>query len=178
MRREKRWLLVVILVGGPAVLASYAWGLGTQPALRDALWGGVPAGLRPLYAVSMLVAAASYMAFTYFLLFRVDAAAARVAGRLKYGVFVLLYALILVPSALWMPLTLVMLEDPRTAVWLTIRVVLWVVALGSLGLMAALMGLDQRLPRRAYWSAVAGSALFSVHTVVLDALLWPAYFEA
>jgi len=176
MDRQKRSLVVVILVGGLAVLASYAWGVGTQPALREALWGGVPAGLRPQYTVSMLLAAAGYFAYTYFILFRVDPSRATLAGRRGYWVFSVLYALILFPSALWMPLTLAMLERPSDGVWLAIRAVLWAVAAGSLALTAALFALRPRRPRLAYWLAEAGCLVFCFHTLVLDAVVWPASF--
>lgn len=175
--RQRRSLVGVIVVGGTAVLASYAWGLGTQPALRDALWGGVPVDLRPEYTVSMLLAAAGYFAYTYFIVVRAHPTEATVAGRSAYWIFSVLYALILVPSAMWMPLTLVMLERPSEAVWLAIRAVLWAVALGSLALTAVLFNLRPRRPRLAYWLAETGCLVFTLHTLVLDAVIWPASFE-
>lgn len=177
MNREKRLLIGIILLGGLAVIVSYAWGLGTQPALRDALWGGVPADLRPLYTVSMLLAAASYFAFTYFIVFRVDPGQVRSARLGGYWVFSLLYAFILIPSALWMPLTLAMLERPSSAVWLAIRAVLWAVAFASVGLTGVLLSVSPRQPRWAYWLAEAGCLVFSFHTLVLDAIIWPASFS-
>ena len=88
----------------------------------------------------------------------------------------LIYALILVPSALWMPLTLRMLEQPSAGLWLGICLVLAAVALGSLGLLGALLSLRPRQPRWAYWLAVAGSVTFSIQTVLLDAVVWTAFF--
>lgn len=72
-----------VLVGGAAVLASYAYSLGFDPATQAGLWGGVPLGLLPAYVVSMAAATAGYFAFTYFLLFRVDPDRARIAGRYR-----------------------------------------------------------------------------------------------
>ena len=59
MRSNRTALIVLNLVGGIAVLASYAWGIGGHPDARNALWGGVPDSLRPLYTVSMFSAAFS-----------------------------------------------------------------------------------------------------------------------
>lgn len=178
MHPQKRWLLAINVLGGIAVLGSYVLGLAGNPAAGDALWGGVPGSLRPAYTVGMLLAALGYFAFLYFLLFRVDPAHARIGGRLGYGLFNLLLAAILVPSALWMPLTVRMVQQPAPALWAAIRLVLALVALASVGLLLALLWLRPRQPRGAYWAAVAGAALFALHTGVLDALLWTTLFPA
>eukprot|EP00662_Eupelagonemidae_sp_cell21_P016138 gene16138-3743_t len=48
-------LAVVIVIGGAAVLLSYALPLaGASPAERGALWGGVPGWAVPLYAAAWL----------------------------------------------------------------------------------------------------------------------------
>jgi hypothetical protein len=160
------------------VLGSYAHGIATHPGSAGAAWGGVPESLRPLYTVSMLLAAAGYFAFTSFILFRVSPRALRVAGHFGFGLFPLLYLLILVPSALWMPLTFAMLGAPSDALWLAIRAVLALVGLGSLGLVAALLALEPRAPRRHWLLALVGSLAFAFQTAVLDALVWTAFFPA
>jgi hypothetical protein len=101
-----------------------------------------------------------------------------VAGRLGFGVFHVLYALILVPSALWLPITFEMLEAPSAALWVAIRGVLGLVAVGSLGLVAALASARPPEAPVARAVALAGAAAFSFQTAVLDACLWPAYFPA
>jgi len=173
---QKRLMVWINLLGGTAVLASYVIGLRTPPGSSAALWGGVPQAILPLYNVSMLLATAGYFAYTAFLLFRVNPEEARVARRFTFGLFNLLYVLILVPSALWMPLTLRMLEQPAAGLGLAIRLVLAAVALGSLGLLGALLSLRPREPRWAYWLAVTGSVTFSIQTVLLDAIVWTTFF--
>jgi len=172
----KRGLLWLNLIGGAAVLASYAHGISTNPLTRGDVWGGVPEGLRPLYTVNMLLAAAGYFAFSYFVFFRLDPERVRIAGRLGFGAFTALYGLILVPSALWMPLTFAMLDAPSPGLWWAIRIVLALVGLGSVGLVVAL-GLvkphDSPMARR---FALLGGLAFSLQTAVLDAVVWPAYF--
>jgi hypothetical protein len=165
------------LFGGLAVLASYAYCLIAYSARAGDFWGGVPDGLRPLYTVNMGLAAAGYFAFTYFLLYRLNPTADH-GGRIGLGTFNVLYAMILIPSALWMPLTFAMLESPSDGLWWAIRLTLAAVGLGSLGLLAGLLAVRPSSPSLAHKLAVAGSLAFSCQTVILDALVWPAYFPA
>jgi len=117
-----------------------------------------------------------YFAYTYFIFFRLDPEEARIANRLGFTVFNVIYVAILIPSALYMPLTFKMLEQPSPGLWWTVRLDLAVVGLASLGLIAALLTLRPRRPAWAYWLAVAGSVAFSIQTALLDALIWPALF--
>jgi hypothetical protein len=102
---------------------------------------------------------------------RLDPARALVGGRFGFGRFHLLYALILVPSALWLPLTFAMLEAPSGGLWLAIRVTLALVGLGSLGLMAAIASALHDAPAPA--DALVGAPFFLAQTAVCDALVWP-----
>jgi hypothetical protein len=172
----RRLFAAINVLGGVAVLGSYALGIATHPDTRGEVWGGVPQGLRPLYTVSMLLAAAGYFAFSGFVWLCLDPDRTRIAGRFGFGLLNLLYACILLPSALWMPLTFAMLESPGPGIWLAIRLVLAVVGLGSLGLLAALLAMRPREPAWAHRLAVAGCVAFAVQTALLDALVWPAFF--
>jgi hypothetical protein len=176
MHRQQWRLAALVVLGGGAVLGSYAYGLLAPGADSGSLWGGVPVALLPAYQVNMVLAATGFFAYTHFLLLRVEPEAVRIAGRFGFGLFHLLYAGILIPSFLWMPLTLAMLRQPGDLLWWAIRTVLAVVGLSSLGLTAALVALTPRTPRWAYVLAVAGSLPFALQTAVLDAVLWPAFF--
>jgi hypothetical protein len=176
MHRDKRVMAWINVIGGVAVLGSYVHGIWTHPGTAGDVWGGVPEWLEPFYTVSMLTAAAGYLAFTYFLFFRADAEEARVADRFSLRLFNALYVMILLPSALWMPLTFAMLDDPHDGLWMLIRLVLAFVGIGSLAMIAALLAIAPRRPTVPYWLAVAGSVAFSVQTALLDAIVWPAYF--
>ena len=178
MHPQKRTLVWIVLLGGAAVLASYAYSLGLDPATRAALWGDVPAALLPAYVASMALAAAGFFAFTYFLLFPASPDEVRIAGRFGYGLFQGLYLIVLVPSALWLPLTSAMIQQPSGLLWLGIRLVLALVGLGSVGLLLALLSLRPRPRSTAYWLAVAGAAAFCIQTAVLDLFVWTAYFPA
>lgn len=117
MNSTKRITLLINVLGGCAVLFSYAHGLSSNPMTRGDVWGGVPDALRPLYTINMFLAAAGYFAFSYFVFFRLDPEHTRIGKRFGFGAFNVLYALILIPSALWLPLTFAMLETTSTALW-------------------------------------------------------------
>ena len=168
-------MIWINLIGGVLVLASYAYCFAAYPGPASDFWGGVPEPLRPLYTASMVCAAGGYFAFSFFLLFRWHTA--NQAGRIGHRSFHALYAAILFPSALWMPLTSAMLESPSGLLGGAIQLVLFAVGAGSLALLAGLVWVRPRTPSLAHRLAVAGSLAFSFQTAVLDALVWPAYFE-
>ena len=176
MHRQKLSLLIIVAVGGLAVLASYGQPFLASPERLAKLWGGVPASWLPAYTANMLLAALGFFAFTFMILLRLDPETVRIAGRFGYSLFHFLYLAILIPSALWTPLTMVMLQTPNAGLWLAIRLVLGLAGLGSLGLLAALLALQPRPPRRVYGLALAGCLFFCLQTAVLDALVWVAYF--
>jgi hypothetical protein len=168
-------LLVINIIGGAAVIGSYFFGIKAQSGDANILWGGVPPGVRPVYVVSMLLSALGYFAFIYYLLFRLDPAEVSLAGNLGYGLFYIIFLAMLLPSALWMPLTNVYVANPGGGMWLAVRGVLALVGLASIGLVWALLSLPVK-SGAAYWLAVAGSGYFAFHTAVLDAIVWAALF--
>lgn len=175
--RLRRWLIAVILIGGLAVLGSYLWGMLARPDAAQILWGGVPQQIQPYYTVNMLLAAAGYFPFTFYILFRLDPRTARVAGRFGYNLFTWLYAAILLPSALWLPLVYVAVEQSSQSWLWVVRVALILVGAASMGLLVIL--LKNRLQKAgvAYWLALVGSVFFCIQTVLLDAIVWGAFFR-
>jgi hypothetical protein len=176
MTAEKRSLVLINLIGGVAVLGTYVYYLASNPATRSNLWGNVPEALRPAYTISMLLAAVGYFAFSYFVLLRVDSRVARIAGSYGYSLFLWIYAGILAPSALWMPLTFRMFEEPRWGLWIAVRVVLAIVGISSLALVWSIASVRPAVPAWARALALVGALAFAVQTALLDALVWPHYF--
>jgi hypothetical protein len=177
MHPQKKAMFVINVLGGAAVIGSYIYGLSAHPGTGDALWGATPNQVRTFYAMSMVLAALGYLAFTYFLLLRADPTMARVAKRPGLGLFNWLYVGILVPSALWMPLTWMNIAQSSEGLWFGIRAILVAVGLASIGLMTALVRFRPKVPAWAYRLAVLGSVVFTLHTAVLDALVWPVLFR-
>lgn len=177
METQQIVLLVINIICGVAVIGSYILGLSSQTGGANALWGGVPNSIRPIYGISMILSALGYFAFLYFVLFRLVPAEVSVAGRFSFSLFYAIFLVILIPSAFWMPLTNAYIDNPNTALWVGIRIVLVFVGLASIGLVWALLKLQAEVSGIAHWLAVVGSAYFAFHTFILDALLWPALFR-
>jgi hypothetical protein len=178
MHPDCRSLLILNILGGIAVLGSYALGIALHPGTSSQVWGGVPESIRPLYTVNMFLAAAGYFAFSFFVFFRLDPDRTRFPGGYGFRALHVLYALILFPSALWMPLTFAMLDAPSAALWAAIRLVLFLVGVGSIGLIAAVATARPVEAPIARGIAIAGAVPFAIQTALLDALIWPAYFPA
>jgi len=178
LRREQRALGILNLAGGIAVLASYAWSFTYSSELRAGLWGGIPEAIRPIYTANMLLAAAGYFPFTWLYLFRTTPGELESATGVRYSLLFLLYALVLIPSALWLPMTARMLLDPGLLLWWSIRCVLALVGIGALGLLWLSIRHAQTRPGAASWAAAAGAIPFFTQTAILDALIWPALYPA
>ena len=178
MHKQKITLIVIILIGGIAVLGSYAWGILAVPNAGRILWGDVPDILRILSTIWMLPGALGYFAYTYFILFRLNPDETHIYQRFGYGVFSILYIAILIPSALWLPLTSLAVSSSSPLLDWVVRLDLVVVGLASLALLFALLHTQPRQPMWAFWLAVIGCVFFCIQTVILDAILWGAYFQA
>ncbi len=178
MDARRRWLAIINVAGGIAVLGSYVLAFALEPAIRSGLWGGVPEAWRGVYTVNMFAAAAGYFPFTFMWVFRTDPDDPRQTGRIGYGGVTGLYLAILVPSALWLPMTAQLLGGFSVPLWWATLAVLY-----SVGLAATLnlwvCALRARREGGALaWAAAVGAVPFFVQTAVLDAIVWPAYFPS
>jgi hypothetical protein len=176
LHREKIVLLLINLLAGGSVIASYILGLLAHPGKSTVLWGNVPLGLLPFYTISMATAAIGYLIVTSYLIFFVNPDNSKIFGRYSFRLFNWLYGIILAFSALWMPLTFILLDKPSVLLWLAIRFVLAAVGLGSISLFTAIFTLQPTGPVWAHRVALIGSVLFAFQTAILDAIVWPAFF--
>ena len=159
------------------MLGSYVQGILTHPGAGQILWGEVPQSIRTFSTAGMFLAAVGYFSFTYFILLRLNPNDTRVTTRFGFGVFNAIYAVILITSALWMPLTFLAVEQSSQVLLWTVRIVLVVVGAASLGLLFALLKVKPRQPLWAYRLAVIGSVFFCIQTVLMDAILWGSFFR-
>ena len=174
--QKKQWLAINVL-GGVAVLGSYAHGLITHPETRSLLWGHMPEALKDVYGVTMWLATAGYLVFMHRVFFRVDPSEARVGENRGFGVINACCAAVVVASALWMPLTFAYLADPSTALWLLIRADLIVVGIGAVGLLLTLFNLSPRPTGWAGSATIVALLLFALQTGFLDPFVWPLFFR-
>ena len=170
-------LLIINVIGGIAVIGSYVFGLNAQSGGANVLWGGVPANIRTVYTVSMILAALGYFAFLYYIFFKIDPVEVTIAKTFSFSLFYIIFLGILIPSAFWMPLTNVYVGNSSGAIWVAIRLVLIVVGIASIALVWALLTLQEKVTGIPYWLAVAGAGYFAFHTTILDAIIWAALFK-
>lgn len=175
MHPQKKTWLAINVVGGAAVLGSYVHGLATHPQTRNDLWGSIPPELQAVYGVTMWLAAAGYFFFSYYFLVRTDADEVRF-GRFGFGLVNALYAIIMVCSTAWMPLTFAYLDAPSSGMWLAVRIDLLLVGAGSIGLIVALFTMKPRAEGVGGVLAILGLLLFALQTAFLDPLVWPQFF--
>jgi hypothetical protein len=76
-----------------------------------------------------------------------------------------------------MPLTFLAAEQSSLGLLWTVRVVLAAAGFASLGLLLSLLNTEPRQPLWAYWIAVVGCVGFCIQTVILDAIVWGAWFR-
>ena len=176
MATQQIVLLIINIIGGAAVIGSYIYGLNAQSGGSNVLWGGVSESIRPMYFVSMIISAIGYFLFLYYILFRLSPSEVTIANTYGFSLFFSIFILILLPSALWMPITNIYVGTPSTGTWVIIRIILALVGIGSIALLWALLSLQTK-EGVAFWLAVAGSGYFAFHTAILDAVVWAALFK-
>lgn len=177
METQQIILLIINIIGGIAVIGSYIFGIKAQSGGANALWGGVPPNIRPVYGVSMVLSALGYFAFLYFVLFEIIPDEVLIGGRFDFSVFYLIFIFILLPSSLWMPLTNVYIGNQITSIKIGVRAVLALVGLASIALVWAILSLETTTQNVPYWLAVAGSSYFAFHTAILDGVIWSVLFK-
>jgi hypothetical protein len=173
MNKDQKLFLFILLVLGTLVPLSYIIGLGDK---ADTMWGGVPSNIRPLYTISMLISAIGFFIFSTYTFLNVFKDGFILPYSLKKWTIHLSYLLILIPSALWIPLVNVMLDRPSTLIWVAIRSVLILVALGTLILLILITKAKKEEKGLFYYASVVGLILFLFHTGILDAIIWPILF--
>mgnify|MGYP001176844190 CR=1 FL=1 len=176
MHAQQLILLVIIIVGGISIIGSYIYGFRAHHNNANSLWGRAPKILRLINLPFMILAAIGFIVFSCFILFHLNPDEVRIANSFGFYVFHIIFALILIPSAFWMPLTFAMINRPKTGLWIGIRLVLAIVGISSLALLLVLLNLNINESGLIYWFAIGGAVAFSIQTVLFDTLLWPIFF--
>jgi hypothetical protein len=166
---SKKFFILVVVLGLIGVVISYSFGLKSMPGGVDALWGNTPESIRPLYFLTTTLAFLGFSLVFIFLVFRTDL--------MNYYPFSRSTIVIMVASMLWLPYTVTMIEHPERFTWIKVRLVLLLVALGSWFIFRRLTRLLDENYGKWRIAAIAGSALFLFHTLVMDAILWPHLFR-
>ena len=175
---DKQLILFYLIngFGGLCVLGSYAHGLITNPSIRGGLWGTIPDSLRLYYTIFMFLAAGGYFFFTGYILFHVSTESVKLFGRYGFWAINILYAGIIIPSAIWIYLTFAMIENPTPLLWIIIRLVLFTVGFSSVALLASFFTSNFDRSSWLYFASIIGLIFFCIQTMLLDALIWPYYY--
>ena len=117
MEISRKLVLAFTLIFGPLVLASYAYGISHAETPME-LWGGIPQSWQGYIVPFMFIAAIGFLVYWYIVFFRFEGST---IDSMRWpwgesdgnGAFRLLisYALILIPSALWIESTILHIEN-------------------------------------------------------------------
>lgn len=174
MNTNQKILLAIIVVGGLGVILSYILGIRGEKG-ADVLWGGVPKNIRGIYTLSMLISALGYMIFSLYIYLNLGKNNFdNIFGGAK--IIYITYFLLLLCSALWLPLVKVMVANPKQLIWILIRGTLLVTGIASVVITYLLILAGNKSPNLHYYLSVIGGIIFSVHTLVLDGLFWPSWW--
>ena len=167
---------VVNLVGGVAVLLSYAVMLMWYPEHRESLWGGVGGGLRKLFVLSMLIAAVGYLTFLCLVTFDGVTGVSNGEGLLITYAPSILCGIFLTASTTWMPLTVAYLNTESEIWWVLAVTSLWITAASLLVMAFVIFRSDMEMDYPNRYIALSGLMYISFHCLVLDAIIWVSKF--
>jgi hypothetical protein len=116
--------------GCAAVIATYVAGAAVYPDYMRAIWSDVPEPLSVLHAVNIVLAVSGYVLTAWIL----NSARAEALNRTLFAAI----TLTLSGSVLWVPLSLAHLEAPTDLLLLALRLDLFLVGLGALGMLVSI----------------------------------------
>ena len=170
--------LIINVVGGISVLGGYLVCLYVFPDQREALWGGVQNRWQSVFTVSMLMATAGYLLFSYGILFK--SSPEEFSSRLlnnSHAISVLCMTFF-ISAAIWMPATIAYLKTGNS-IWWTISVTsLWITAISLLATTLIVIVYPLAIPSIVYRGlTIAGISYITFHCLVFDAIIWVARFD-
>ena len=181
MEITRQLVLIFTFVFGPLVLASYVYGISHADKPQD-LWGGIPLSWQAYIVPFIFIAAAGFLIYWWIVFFQFDQDTFSSLhwpwgysdgnGAIR---LLLAYALVLIPSALWLESTLFHLSNNYSWTPVLVIGILMMVAIGNI-----MLGL---LAYGAYQDGVNGSGLMMIGAVMLgiqcivnDCILWSLKF--
>lgn len=176
MNKQLILFYVINVIGGLSVLGSYAHALISNPLTRLNLWGNVPFSLRPYYTIFMFLAAGGYFFFTSYVLFYINTDTVKLFGKYGFWLVNILYAGIIIPSAIWIYLTFAMINNPSAILWFSIRAVLFTVGFSSVILLLSFLMSNFDRTNWLYVASIIGLFFFCIQTMLLDGIIWPYFF--
>ena len=181
MEITRQLVLIFTFVFGPLVLASYVYGISHADKPQD-LWGGIPLSWQTYIVPFMFIAAAGFLIYWWIVFFQFDQDTFSSLhwpwgysdgnGAIR---LLLAYALVLIPSALWLESTLFHLSNNYSWTPVLVIGILMMAAIGNI-----MLGL---LAYGVYQDGVNGSGLMMIGAVMLgiqcivnDCIIWSLKF--
>ncbi len=166
MNGNQIFFLAVIGLFGIPVILSYIFGLKRIKNI-DLLWGGMPKKYQKIFGISMILSTISFLTFSayIFILSR---------RNLDFLNIYILYAVLLGAAALWMPLMIEVIEIKKKIYWILTRISLAIVGFCSIVFLS--MMIFSTYSGLLHILSIIGLSIFTFHTVVLDAIIWPHFF--
>ena len=153
---QKKYFLLINLILGSLLLFSYYNGVNRNPEIASQLWGGVPPVLIPYIVSSMFLGAFGYFFFTYYLAFKLEHSSVKVFKKFRFSIFNIIYLLILLPSCLWMDLSIIYISTQNSLFWILAVVGLYTVGLSSVLLLLCLINIKPKKKSLLYRVSVIG----------------------
>ena len=166
MNTNQIFFLIILGLFGIPVILSYIFGIRRIKNV-DLLWGNIPQKYRKIYGTSMILSAISIFVFSSYIF---------VLSYKHYNLIniYLLYAVLLGAATLWIPLMVEVIELKKKIYWILTRISLALVGLCSIILLS--MMIFSTYYGTFFTFAIIGLSIFSIHTVILDAIVWPHFF--
>lgn len=159
------FLLIIALFGIPVIL-SYIFGLKRIKKI-ELLWGRMPKKIQTVLTTSMLLCTVSFFTFSsYFFILQ--------GGNIDLLFITIIYAILLGSAALWLPLMVEVIELKKNIYWILTRISLGIVGLCSTLLLGIVIFSNHTGFH--FIASIVGLVIFTFHTVVLDAIVWPYFF--
>ena len=167
-------ILFVNTILGLLLLYSYYFSINKLENSQR-LWGRIHEKYRPIYVISMLIAALGYIFMIYFLGFKV-----KNNSKLMNEILVL-QIIVILASMLWMPLTIRYIKNKNEdknknkniILKFTIILILFTVAIASLGNFFKVLSINfPKKDKNVRLFSVLGAFYLFFHTFSLDFLSW------
>ena len=182
----KSTLLNSIYFFGALVPLSYYFSprIGGKNFDVNRLWGKVEKNIRGIYVTSMILCVISMFFIVAFIDFSINDKTSVLSKPFNKGGNIFYFyamALFIIPSIIWMPLSIMYLKKPSAMLKYLIIAVLGTVAIGSILLAYAVYNTDtkQNNINHHIWlkqGATVGSMYLAFHLTVLDFYYWSKRF--
>jgi hypothetical protein len=181
MKVTRNFVRIFIMIFGTLVLVSYLYGL-SHASDQAALWGGIPWSQAQFIVPFMFLAAFGFLMYWWTILYRNDASVME-SLRWPWGEsdggggarLLLAFALLVIPSALWLEATIFHLDHEYNWTPLLVVGVLALACVGNIlmGLLAYSSYVDES---PGGGKMLLGSILLGIQCIIFDGIYWNLKF--